>query len=183
MKSRFMSWLWLAAVLLLAACASLVGQRNVDIPLAKLQDAIANRFPFNNRYLELLDVRVTNPRVSLQPDSNRILTSMDTSIAPPFSSQSWNGSLAISGQLRVDPARNALVLADPRVENFAVNGLDSPFASKIMRVGALVAEQLLKDMPLYTFQPNDFRYGGTSFLPTKITTRANGLVVTFEPAR
>ncbi|MGE5622710.1 MAG: DUF1439 domain-containing protein, partial [Bacillota bacterium] len=88
-----------------------------------------------------------------------------------------------SGQLRVDPARNALVLADPRVENFAVNGLDSPFASKIMRVGALVAEQLLKDMPLYTFQPNDFRYGGTSFLPTKITTRANGLVVTFEPAR
>ena len=183
MKPRFAPWLWLAAVLMLASCASLIGQRDVDIPLTKLQEAIANRFPFNNRYLELLDVRVTNPRVSLQPDTNRILTSMDTSIAPPFSNQSWNGSLAISGQLRVDPSRNALVLADPRVENFAVNGLDSPFASKIMRVGALVAEQLLKDMPLYTFQPNDFRYGGTSFFPTKITTKANGLVVTFEPAR
>ena len=183
MKPRIVSWLCLAAVLMLAACASLIGQRDVDIPLAKLQEAIANRFPFNNRYLELLDVRVTNPRVSLQPDTNRILTSMDTSIAPPFSDKAWNGRLAISGQLRVDPSRNALVLAEPRVENFAVNGLDSPFANKIMRVGALVAEQLLKDMPLYTFQPDQFRYAGASFVPTKITTRPNGLVVTFEPAR
>ncbi|KIF83755.1 DUF1439 domain-containing protein [Noviherbaspirillum autotrophicum] len=183
MKRRFVPWLWLAALLMLTSCASLVGQRDVEIPLAKLQDAIANRFPFNNRYLELLDVRVTNPRVSLQPNTNRILTSMDTSIAPPFSNQAWTGSLAISGQLRVDPSRNALVLAEPRVENFAVNGLDSPFANKIVRVGALVAEQLLADMPLYTFQPNDFRYGGTNFFPTKITTKPNGLVVTFEPAR
>ncbi|HJV07980.1 MAG TPA: DUF1439 domain-containing protein [Chromobacteriaceae bacterium] len=183
MKRRFAPWLWLTMLLMVASCASLVGQRDVEIPLAKLQDAIANRFPFNNRYLELLDVRVTNPRVSLQPNTNRILTSMDTSIAPPFSKQSWTGSLAISGQLRVDPSRNALVLAEPRVENFAVNGLDSPFANKIVRVGALVAEQLLADMPLYTFQPNDFRYGGTNFFPTKITTKPNGLVVTFEPAR
>ncbi|WP_246860506.1 DUF1439 domain-containing protein [Noviherbaspirillum sp. UKPF54] len=183
MKTGLARWTWMAALLCLASCASLLGQRDVEIPLAKLQEAMANRFPFNNRYLELLDVRVTNPRVSLQPGTNRILTSMDTSIAPPFSNQSWTGSLAISGQLRVDPARNALVLAEPRVENFAVNGLDSPFANKIVRVGALVAEQLLKDMPLYTFQPDQFRYGGTSFFPTKITTRPNGLVVTFEPAR
>lgn len=183
MKRNFSAWLWLGVALMLASCASLIGQRNVDIPLAKLQDAIANRFPFNNRYLELLDVRVTNPRVSLQPNTNRILTSMDTSIAPPFSNQAWSGNLAISGQLRFDPSHNALVLAEPRVENFAVNGLDSPFANKIVRVGALVAEQLLKDMPLYTFQPDEFRYAGTNFIPTKITTRPNGLVVTFEPAR
>lgn len=183
MKSGMMRRASIALFALLTACASLLGPREVDIPLAQLQDAIASRFPFNNRYLELLDIYVTNPRVSLQPNTNRIVTGMDTSIALPFSDKPWKGSLAISGQLKFDPARNALVLAEPRVENFAVNGLDSPYANKITRVGALVAEQLLKDLPLYTFQPNQFRYGGASFIPTKITTKPNGLVVTFEPAR
>jgi hypothetical protein len=183
MKTRFAALIWIAVVLLLASCASLLGSREVDIPLARLQQAVASHFPFNNRYLELLEVRVTNPHIALQPDTNRILTSMDASIAPPFTDKSWNGSLSISGQLQVDPARNAVVLADPRVENLAINGLDSPYAKQIARVSGLVAEQLLRDLPLYTFQPSDFRYGGTNFFPSQITTRASGLVVTFEPVR
>ncbi|WP_420476040.1 DUF1439 domain-containing protein [Noviherbaspirillum sp. ST9] len=183
MKRRFAAFAAVLAALFLASCATLLGPRDVEIPLAKLQEAIAGRFPFNNRFLELLDIRVTNPRVALQPDANRILTSMDASIAPPFMKQSWNGNLAVSGQLRFDPARNALVLAEPRVETFNVNGLDPLYANQITRVGSLLAEQILKDIPLYTFRPEDLRMSGTTFNPTRITTRSNGLVVTFEPVR
>ncbi|HVL74658.1 MAG TPA: DUF1439 domain-containing protein [Noviherbaspirillum sp.] len=172
-----------AAPLLLTSCAHLMGPRQMEIPVARLQEALSRQFPFNNRYLELLDVRVTNPRVALLPDSNRILTSMDASIAPPFMNKSWLGNLAVSGQLRFDPARNALVLAEPRVETFDVMGLDPLYANQIRRVGSLLAEQLLKDVPLYTFRPDEFRYAGTTFLPTQITTRSSGLVVTFEPVR
>ncbi|OWW20907.1 DUF1439 domain-containing protein [Noviherbaspirillum denitrificans] len=183
MKQRLAAIGVVFAALILASCATLMGPRDVEIPLAKLQEAIASRFPFNNRFLELLDIRVTNPRVALQPDANRILTSMDASIAPPFMKQSWNGNLAVSGQLRFDPSRNALVLAEPRVETFNVNGLDPLYANQISRVGSLLAEQMLKDIPLYTFRPDELRLGGTAFNPTRITTRSNGLVVTFEPVR
>lgn len=182
--NRRPAWLLLMVMaLVLSSCATLMGSRDVEIPLAKLQESIANRFPFNNRFLELLDIRVTNPRIALQPDTNRVLTSMDASVAPPFMNRSWTGNLAISGQLRVDPSRNALVLSEPRVETFNVNGLDPLYANRIAAAGSLLAEQLFKDLPLYTFRPEEFRYAGTSFNPTKITTRANALVVTFEPAR
>lgn len=167
----------------LSSCATLLGPREVEIPLARLQEAIAGRFPFNNRFLELLDIRVTNPRVALQPGTNRILTSMDASVAPPLTNRTWNGNFSVSGQLRVDPSRNALVLAEPRVETFNVHGLDPLYANQITRVGRLLAEQILKDVPLYTFRPEDFRQAGTAFIPTKITTGTSGLVVTFEPAR
>lgn len=175
--------LLLGLVVLFASCAGLLGPRNVDIPLSRLQEAVARRFPFNSRYLELFDISVSNPRIALQPETNRILTSMDTTIAPPFLSRSWSGNIAISGQLRIDMARNALVLAEPRVERFNVGGLDLPYANQITKLGKLLAEQLLENVPLYTFRPEDFRYGGTSFIPTGITTGSNGLVVTFEPAR
>jgi hypothetical protein len=171
------------ATMLLASCATLLGPRNVEIPLAQLQDAIASRFPFNNRYLELLDISVTNPRIALQPDTNRVLTSMDASVAPPFLKRSYKGNISVSGNLKFDPSRNALVLAEPRMERFAVDGLDPLYANQITKVGSLLAEQILKDIPLYTFQPEDLRYGGTSFIMSKITTKPNSLVVTFEPAR
>jgi hypothetical protein len=182
MKHRSMSFV-LLLIALLASCATMMGPREMEIPLARLQEAIANRFPFNNTYLELLDIRVINPRVALQPDTNRILTSMDASIAPPLTNRSWTGNFSVSGQLKFDPSRNALVLSEPRVETFNVSGLDPLYANQIGKVGRLIAEQLLKDIPLYTFRPEDVRYAGTAFNPTKITTKATGLVVTFEPAR
>ncbi|WP_075111714.1 DUF1439 domain-containing protein [Noviherbaspirillum massiliense] len=169
--------------LMLSACASLLGPRNVDIPLSRLQEAVARKFPFDYRYLELFDMHLANPQVSLQPDSNRILTSMDAAVTPPFLKQKWQGNFAISGQLKFDPARNALVLAQPRMERFALDGVDSPYANRIARAASELAEQLIGEVPLYTFAPDDLRYGGTRFSLSKITTKRDGLVVTFEPAR
>jgi hypothetical protein len=183
MKLRCASFFLIFTAFLLASCASMLGPREVEIPLARLQEAISSRFPFNNTFLELLDFRVTNPRVTLQPETNRILTSMDAAITPPLTNKSWAGNFAVSGQLKFDPSRNALVLSEPRVETFNVSGLDPLYANQIGKIGSLVAGQLLKDIPLYTFRPDELRYAGTAFNPTKITTKANGLVVTFEPAR
>jgi len=171
------------SAVLLTSCAGWFGPREVELSVAQLQDALNRKFPFNSRILELFNVRLTNPRLTLQPETNRIVTNMDASIAPPFTGRSWDGSFTLSGRLALDPARRAVVLADPRMENFALSGFDSRYASQINRIGAVLAEQLLQDMPLYTFAPEDFRYSGTNLVPSQITTKSNGLVVTFVPAR
>lgn len=183
MKKRITAVVLMIMSFTLVSCATLFGPRDVDIPLSKLQAAISKQFPFNNRYLELFDVYLTNPKIALQPDSNRILTSMDASITPPFTSKAWKGNFAFSGQLKFDPSRNALVLAEPRMEQLTGEGLDSTYGNKFAKVGGMLAEQLLKDYPVYTFKPEDLRYGGTNFILSKITTKSNGLVVTFEPTR
>lgn len=175
--------LLLILVTLLVACASLLGPRQVEVPLSKLQSSLEKRFPFNNRYLELFDISVTNPQIALQPGTNRVVTSMDTAIAPPFLKNALTGKLAISGALKIDPARNAVILVEPRVEKMTLNGIDSSYEKQILRVTRLLAEQLLDGMPLYTFAPEDFRVGGTRYFPSGINTAANALVVTFEPAK
>jgi hypothetical protein len=183
MKFRFITLLVVLTTVFLSSCAGWFGPRNVELSTAQLQDALSRKFPFNSRVLELFNVNLTNPRLSLQPETNRIVTMMDASVAPPFTNKSWTGNFTLSGRLALDPARRAVVLADPRMENFSLGGLAGPYATQINRVGALLAEQLLKDMPLYTFAPEDFRYRGTNFVPSQITTKASGLVVTFVPAR
>lgn len=181
--SRWRTWCLLGAVLLVVGCAGLLGERTVSISQAQLQDAFARQFPFNNHYLELFDIQLTNPRLTLDPNSQRIVSTMDASIAPPFINQSWKGSFTLSGLLRLDPSRNAVVLAEPKLDNFVMDGASGTYTKQITRIGSMVAEQFLRDMPIYTFAPNEFRYGGVNFLPTKIITGRNGLVVTFEPAK
>jgi hypothetical protein len=181
MKLR--SALALLALLFLTSCASLLGPRDVELPLAQIQEALSRKFPFNNRYLELFDIQVTNPRVALQPQTNRVVTTVDASVAPPFLNRSWKGSFTLSGLLSIDQGRRALVLVDPRMENFALDGLDSAYSRQVTRIGGLVAEQLFNNLTLYQFGEHEFRHAGVSFIPTRINTGAGGLVVTFEPAR
>jgi hypothetical protein len=184
MKSRLLvRLLLLSLTLLLGSCAALLGPRDVELPLWQLQESLNRKFPFNSRYLELFDIYVSNPRLALQPETNRIVTTIDASVAPPFLNKAWKGSFTLSGVLALDPARRAVVLADPRMEQFFLDGLDPAYSRQVTRIGALLAEQILRDVPLYTFSDQEFRYGGTTFLPSKITTRPGSLVVTFEPAK
>ncbi|MGV3656071.1 MAG: DUF1439 domain-containing protein [Noviherbaspirillum sp.] len=182
-KANFPLLALLAALLLsLASCASLLGPRQVELPLSRLQAELSQRFPFNSRYLEVFDIYVSNPRLTLHPETNRVAILVDTVLAPPLLNRSFKGSLALSGALAVDPARNAVVLTDTRMDDFAIDGVENRTARQLIRIGGLLAEQMFREIPLYTFGPDDFRYAGTRFIPTGIATRTSGLVVTFEPA-
>jgi hypothetical protein len=183
MKSKIFALIAIAAAFLLTSCAGMIGSRDMELPLAQLQESLARKFPFNNRFLELFDIYVSNPKLVLQPDVNRVITIVDVSIAPSFMQKSWKGSLALSGMLQLDPARHAVVLAEPRMENFALDGVEGAYANQIAKIGGLLAERIFNNVPLYTFDAADFRYAGVRFLPSKITTRSTGLVVTFEPVK
>lgn len=173
----------LGAVCLLSACAGMAGPREYEVPLSALQASLDQRFPLNSRFLEVFDIRLNSPRLALQPAANRLQASMELSIAPPFVKNGWKGSFMLSGMPGIDPARNAVVLLDPRIEAMNIDGADPQYSRQINRIGSLLVEQVFRDMALYQFNPGDFRYGGTSFFPTKINARENGLVVTFEPVR
>lgn len=183
MRSRITTWAMLGLTLLLTSCASLLGPRDVELPIAKLQQAMDRKFPFNNRYLEIFDIYVSNPRLTLQPDTNRVVTTMDASISPPFLKQAWRGSFTLSAVVQLDPARRAVLLVDPRMDDIVLDGVDPGTTRRIAKIGGMLAEEILRKSPLYTFGPDDFRYGGSSFVPTRIVTRSSGLVVTFEPAK
>ncbi|OGG44184.1 MAG: DUF1439 domain-containing protein [Candidatus Handelsmanbacteria bacterium RIFCSPLOWO2_12_FULL_64_10] len=183
MKPALTRILIVLAALSLSACASLLGPRDVEFPLAKLQASLNNKFPFNNRYLALFDVNVSKPKLALQPDTNRVVTTMDASIAPPFMKSTWQGSFTISSALQFDAARNAIVLVDPRMEKMEMAGIDPGYSRQIAKLGGLLAEEILNGATLYTVPPEQLRYAGVSFLPSKISARSDSLVVTFDPVK
>lgn len=184
MKKLIQHLLQLAlACSVLVSCAGLVGPREIDIPLSKMQSSLDRRFPMNNRALELFDIELSRPLLAMQPELDRISLSLDALVAPPFLRQSWRGSLVLSGRLFVDAQRGAVLMAEPRVDRFIIDGVDEARQRQLGKVASLLMEQVVNDVPLYHFRPEDLRYAGVQFVPTRITSSARGLRVSVEPAR
>lgn len=181
------AWLKTSALLagcaLLASCSTLIGPRQVDISLVKLQQNLDKRFPIQRRMLSVLDVQLTHPQLSVLPQQDRIAMSVDASVSPPFIHKTWSGSLALSGRLLVDNVRNGVYLSDATVDQIRIDGVDASQQKQLAQVANMVTGELLRETPLYSFRPEDLRYAGVQFVPTRIATTATGIVITLEPAK
>src|SRR5437764_6936106 len=181
-RRRVGQWmLALAAGGLLASCASLSGPRRVELSQARLQAGLERRFPMNNRMLQLLDVQLARPQLTILPESDRVALGLGVSVAPPLLGQSWHGSMALSGRLVLDPSRNAVFLTDTHLDRFDVDGIDADRARDIGRAADMLVNQMVRDVAVYNFRPEDLRYAGVQFVPTRLETRPGALVVTLEP--
>lgn len=166
---------------LLAGCASLSGPRTVEIPLHKLQAGLERRFPLNHPLMGLFDVRLQRPQLAIQPELDRVALALEASVSPPFARDTWSGSLAFSGRLYVDPGRPAVMMAEPRVDRVSI-GANPEAERQIARIASSLIDTVVRDTPVYTFAPQDLRYAGVQFVPTRIETTRSGLLVTLEPA-
>jgi hypothetical protein len=173
----------LAAGALLASCASLTGPRRIELSESRLQSGLERRFPLHNRMLQLFDVQLTGPRLAIQPQSDRVALTMDVSVAPPFLRQSWSGTMTLSGHLYVDAARSGVFMADAHVDRFDIQGMDGGRANELGRAADALMNQLVRDVAIYSFRPEDLRYAGMQFVPTRLDTVSGALVVTVEPVR
>jgi hypothetical protein len=173
----------LAASGLLASCASIVGPRRVELSQARLQAGLERRFPLRNRLLELFDVQLTHPQLAILAQSERVGLTLDASVSPPFLRQSWRGTLGLSGRLLLDGAQNAVFLTDARVDRFDIEGIDAGRARDLRHAADLLVSQLVRDLAVYTFHPDDLRYAGVQFVPTRLETVPGALVVTLEAVK
>jgi hypothetical protein len=171
----------LVAAAALSSCATILGPREVDLPLSKLQAGIDRRFPMDNRLLELFDLRLSRPQLAILP-GDRVALTVDASVAQSFLRNPLSGSLAFSGRLVVDQAKNGVYLAEPRLERFMISGIDESVSRQLSRAANGLLDRAVLDIPVYSFRMDELRYAGVQYVPTRIATTATGLRVSLEPA-
>jgi hypothetical protein len=148
-----------------------------------LQTSLERKFPLHQRALGVFEVELSHPRLSVMAESDRVALSVDLGVAPLLARQSWHGSLLISGRLRVDSPHNAIYIADAHVDRFIVDNMDEGKQAQIASVANLLADKLMREVPLHTFRPEELRYAGVQFVLTAIDTRPGGLVAKLQPAQ
>lgn len=182
------SWMRTALALgggaLLAGCAGMIRPRTVSLSEAYLMEVLRGRFPFRNRYLQTLDVAVGLPRLRFLPESNRIATEMRLDASERLLNRAWQGMIGISHGLRYEPQDRSVRLTELRVDRLDVSGAPSLLESRLAQIAMPLAEQMLRDYPVYRFKPEDLRgLQGLRYLPAGIRVASSGLVINLEPDR
>lgn len=173
----------LLAALGVAACTSLLVPRSVDVPQARLQELLARRFPVHKRLFDLFDVSVDSPRLTLQPESNRVAVELALNAAGDGAVKtSMTGSLLVSEALRFEPADHTIRLADVRVERFAIEGLPGSWQRQLDHLGKPLATALLEDQVLYALRPKDVAaLEGRGVQPGELRVTDSGITITLRP--
>lgn len=175
-------WAALCMAVALAACATMGdAPRTLTVSEAQLQEIVEKNLNVDHRLLAVFDVNIGKPKVTLQPDMNRVLTGLDVSVKNPISGGTLKGSMAVSGRLNWDAKAMAVVLADPRAESFAIEGLPSQYSSQVNQLGGLLAEQFLKDFTVYKLRGEELRYRGRAFEPKDFRVKSGGIEIVLGP--
>ena len=188
MRRAFLTTLLISAFALLSSCATLPPPpKTISVTEARLAQLISSQFPFNSEMLEVLDVIVSAPRIILDPVNNRINTVLDISVAGNsilglFTDKQYKGVLDLSYGLRFEPRDATVRLADVRVRRLDVDGTPSAMRRPIEKLGAPLAQKLLKDYVLYKVRAEDLSATqGWGYKPGTFRVEPTGLSITLDP--
>jgi hypothetical protein len=171
----------LGGVAFLGACAGLIGPPRVHFSEAELNQLLARRFPVEKRLLQTLEVTLNHPSLGLMPESNRLATSFDISVADRLFGQRWQGRLGLEYALKLDPQDGNLSMAEPRVTELRI---DAGVSAQAQRLGAVVLEGMLDGLVLHRLKPEQLqRLADAGFAPGEVRVRPDGVEVTTVPRR
>ena len=145
---------------------------------AELQAEMSKRFPLRERYAELFTVTLHDPQLALFPESNRLGVTALLNIASPLLPPTGiDGVVSVSSALRYDAPSRSLRLVQPRADRIEMQGLSGRDAERLQQIGAAVAQELLRDQALITFDAKDLTVGRKVYEIGDITVQPDGIKV------
>ncbi|MEE9331876.1 MAG: DUF1439 domain-containing protein [Methylophilaceae bacterium] len=168
-------------VLVLAGCATMMGDRTVNVTGDQIAQKLNEKLAIPIQLLKVFDVNLSNSLVTFDQASGRMTTTMDTNLSSQLFDQSLAGKLGISGKLRFDPVKNAVVLDEPKIESLNFDGPDAKFNDLLTALAKTVGGEMLDGLTLYTVKPEDLKVGNTQYTPKEMVVTNNGLQLTLSP--
>lgn len=166
--------------LLLTHCVSM-GDRTVKMNTSQLQQKLNHKLAKPLTVMKVFHIQLSNALVSLDPASGRIHTLMDASVQSDLLSNAATGKLGLSGLVKFDQARNAVVLDQPAVDSFQLDGAHSEWNGLVQQLAKDLGGKWLNQLVLYEVKPEDLSYAGRQYHPADLQVTADGLQVTLKP--
>lgn len=146
------SFLFLLLFSTLTACGFLDGKFTLDLSARQIQEAIAPKFPAENCPLPLTCIKLQNPTVTLQDNSDRITLSLDTTVS--ILQQPVTGTAVVSAKPRYQASTGEIFLDDSQIQDLKLQGVPPNVTSLVTQYGSILAKQSLERTPIYNFKNN-----------------------------
>jgi len=152
----------------------------VTIPEKTIREKLNERLPLTKTYLFIFDLTLDNPRIALDPKSNRIATGLDLALNIGLNDKSkpLNGSLDVSGSIRYVSEEGAFYLSDPLIENLSIDGLPKKHKSKASAAIEKALVNFYSTRPVYKLKSTDLKQATAKTILKSLVVQESNIVVT-----
>ncbi len=171
-----------AAVLGLPGCALLGPPRRITFTADEISRRIDREFPLERRLLDIFDVTLLVPTITLLPDRGRVAAVLDLQARERVLGNRWQGRLQFDAALRWEPADRTLRMVQVRVRDLALRDPRSADRSTAERLVAAVTERMLEAAVLYRM-PADVaaRLQRQGVMPGSVSVTGRGVEIALVP--
>ncbi len=167
---------------LLSGCASLIGTHDIDISESQLTLLLARQFPMQRKVMEVIDLDIANPQLTLMPDTNRLGTELDVTAADRLFGSAAMGHVKLDYGLRFQPSDHTIRLTQVRVRELTLSSGSNNLRGAAQRIGGLVAENALENLVLYRMKPAQAdEMDRLNLVASPIAVRPQGLHMSVSP--
>ena len=167
---------------LLSGCASLIGTHDVDISESQLSVLMARQFPMERKVMEVIDLNITNPVLTLMPQANRVGTELDVTAIDRLFGSTALGHVKLDYGLRFQPSDHTIRMTEVRVRELSLSSGSSNLHGAAQRIGGLVAENALENLVLYRMKPAQAdEMDRLNLVASPITVTPQGLHMSVSP--
>ena len=180
MKTAFKWMLVIAGIL--AGCSTLTGARTLHVTTQQMSRSLAEQLPLEQRWLELFDLRLSDPTITTAPDRQRLRAAFDLTIGDRLFGQRRRAHLVLSARLRHQVSDHSVRLSDVAVDDFAVDGVDDAWLARIASLPAWLLGQGLEDAAVYRLSSADIeRMAAAGLAVGELRITERGLQITLVP--
>ena len=166
----------------LSGCASLLGTHDVDISESQLTVLMARQFPMERKVMEVIDLNITNPVLTLIPQDNRVGTELDVTAVDRLFGSTALGHVKLDYGLRFQPSDHTIRMTQVRVRELALSSGSNNLHGAAQRIGGLVAENALENLVLYRMKPAQAdEMDRLNLVASPITVTPQGLHMSVSP--
>ncbi len=152
------------------------------VSAARLQAAVAERFPLRFPVEGLMNLDVQVPQLRLLPALNRMGAEMVVHAAGPALQRSHRGTLEVEFALRYEASDHTVRAHQLRLARLQFPSLQPGVVALLNTYGPALAERTLLEVVLHTLRPQDLALPDTlGMQPGSITVTREGLTIGFVP--
>lgn len=169
----------LLTVAVLAGCAGLL-PKDYLITQAQMERQLQKAFPLNRELGRgFLRASLTEPELGFMTEHNRVRFATRFSAGTVLRS-GLDGRIAVSGGVRYDAAKRAIFVQNLTVDSLQLDQDKSGMAEMLRGPLTMILSEYLKDHPLYQFDPEQLRFGGSEIGIESLEVAGNGIRVNFK---
>lgn len=168
-------------MLVLVAAYFLRGETYVvQLTEQQIQEKLDARFPMEKRYLPVLALTLSEPKVELIEGSDRVSFGMKAVVNVRFAGQAkpLGGTGTVTTGLRYNPDDYSFYFDSPTVDELVVQGIPVEYVDHVNTLASQLARDRISRTPVYTLQRTDLRQLAASLVLKEVTVRDGRLVIT-----